>query len=551
MKTHWLIACLIFGLVSSFQDVAQGHHIWIGKSKETGKVNIYFGEEPTPDQDMFLAGIKGMKVWSVDPNGVAKELEFTHKTKDKDGWYETTTGLSAVEVDCEYGIFGRGGSSMFLHYCAKWVDYKSGQSLASTGKLKTDITMSTSGTKTTFKVLHKDKPASECQLRIIESDDTEHDLVADKDGVVVFDKIPSGRWMLKARVVEEVAGEFNGKKFGDKRYFCTLVLDAPTSEKAVKSTLTKATPSVSTLRQTTSFPELPIGITSFGGAVVDGQIYVFGGHCGDAHDYYRDGQNSKLMRLDPKSPEKWNEVSTSSGRQGLAMIEYQGALYRVGGFEARNEQGEDHNLHSTDEFARFNFATKKWESLQPMPSPRSSLDAVVVGDTLFVVGGWIMKGKEKTQWCKDALSIDLSKKDAQWQVIQVPFQRRALSVGFQGNKLFAVGGMRKTGGPTTEVAVYDLTEKKWSDGPALPGKGRMAGFGSSCFNIGGKLIVSTYDGSVLKLNNRSDGWEKLHQLETGRFFHRLLPMAANQFVLVGGANMEVGKIHDVPLFSLD
>ena len=550
-----LIILLVFcGFAFCMNELSFGHHIWIAKSKETGKVNIYFGEGPAPDQDVFLAGIKGMQVWSVDQQGLAKEISITHKTQLDNGWFETKQGLSAVEANCEYGVFGRGSNNMFLHYCAKWVEYSPGQKRKTTGKLPTDILMSVSGSKTTFKVIHKNRPAADCELQIVEDNDLEHDLVANKAGEIVFDKVPSGRWMLKARVVEAEPGEFQGKKYVDKKYFCTMVIDAPitVSETTNDEALTKVADEIeSQLVAAKPFPELPLGITSFGGAVANDHVYVFGGHCGDAHDYYRSGQNSKLMRLNLKSPDRWENVSESTGLQGLAMIEYRGQLYRVGGFEARNKQGEDHNLHSVDEFARFNFDTNKWETLTPMPSPRSSLDAVVIGDELFVVGGWTMRGDQKTRWCDKAISINLADEKAQWKEITMPFVRRALSVGFQGDKLYAVGGMQKSGGPTTNVKVYDLANKKWTDGPALPGKSRMAGFGSSCFNIGGKLIVSTYDGNILRLKEDQTGWEKLHQLETGRFFHRLLPLAKDKFLLVGGANMESGKTCDVPTFSFN
>ena len=543
--TFFSLVCVSLTMTTQLQ----AHHIWIAKSPTTGKVNIYFGEDPSPDQDMFLAGIKGMHVWSVGKDGSTRKIEFTHQTEGKNGWYETATGLSAVEVDCEYGVFGRGDTNMFLHYCAKWTKYPSHSISKSTGNLPIDIAVNNSGSRTIFKVLHKKKPAAGCELRIIDSSNEEHDLIVNENGEVEFDKVPQGRWMVRAKVVEEISGEFNGKKFADKRYYCTLVLDAPSDQNIRVKTETKLENKAEANRNlisTKPYPELPIGITSFGGAVLGNHVYVYGGHCGDPHDYYRSGQNAKLMRLDLKSPEKWEEVSESAGGlQGLAMVEHKGSLYRVGGFEARNKQGDDADLHSCNEFARFDFEQGKWQQLEPMPVPRSSLDAVVIGDRLFVVGGWIMKGKGKTVWCKNAVSIDLAAEGAKWETIETPFLRRALSVGFQGDKLYAVGGMQQKGGPTTNVKVYDLRNKSWSDGPALPGSGRMAGFGSSCFNIGGKLIVSTYDGSVLQLNEDQSNWEKIHQLETGRFFHRLLPLASNKFILVGGANMETGKIFDV------
>ncbi len=40
---------------------------------------------------------------------------------------------------------------------------------------------------------------------------------------------------------------------------------------------------------------------------------------------------------------------------------------------------------SVADFARFDPATNTWQALQPLPGGRSSHDAVVVGDTLYVV----------------------------------------------------------------------------------------------------------------------------------------------------------------------
>ena len=303
------------------------------------------------------------------------------------------------------------------------------------------------------------------------------------------------------------------------------------------------------LTVTKPYPEMPVGITSFGGAVVGKKLFVFGGHCGEAHNYYKTGQNAKMYSLDLESPKKWEVACESTGLQGLAMVEHAGNLYRVGGFVARNKQGEDQDLHSSAEFAKFDFKKKEWKSLQPMPVPRSSLDAVVVGDNLYVVGGWNLQGDKDTQWSDKMFSIDLSDDKAKWQTLDIPFKRRALSVGYQGDKLYVVGGMKQKGGPTVDVQVYDMKSKKWSDGPSLPGDDTMAGFGSSCFNIGGRLVVSTYKGGVFRLATGSDKWEQLHSLETGRFFHRLLPVAKDQFVLVGGANMDIGKLTDIELLS--
>ncbi|MGI9515411.1 MAG: Kelch repeat-containing protein [Pirellulaceae bacterium] len=300
-------------------------------------------------------------------------------------------------------------------------------------------------------------------------------------------------------------------------------------------------------------PELPVGITSFGGAHCDGYLYVYGGHNGAAHSYYRSGQNPVLYRLSLDDPKAWEEVHKSPrGLQGLAMVAHNGKLYRMGGFEARNAEGEDQDLHSVADFEVLSPESEEatWEALSPLPEPRSSFDAVVVGDKLFVAGGWTIAGEGPNEWLQTAWVIDLNDIDAGWQELETPpFTRRALSLGFCGDKLYVIGGMQQRGGPTRQVDVLDLETNVWSEGPELPGEEGMEGFGNSSFNIGGDLVVSTYGGHVYKLNEAGDGWDKLGSLEIGRFFHRLLPISDQEFALVGGANMESGKTTDVEVLG--
>lgn len=299
------------------------------------------------------------------------------------------------------------------------------------------------------------------------------------------------------------------------------------------------------------FADVPVGVTSFGAAFCNGKIYLYGGHMGDAHGYYDSGQNKKLFELDLAEPGKWKELGEGPGLQGLALVAHGGNIYRLGGFNARNKKGEDQDLHSVKDFARFDFAQGEWKSLPDMPVARSSFDAVVLGDKIYVVGGWAMRGGDDTEWCEDAYSIDLSQEELKWTKLpQPPFQRRAMSVGFQGDKVYVVGGMQLRGGPTREVAIFDTQSNEWKAGPELPGEESMEGFGSSCFNVGGTLVASTYSGKVIRLSDDGSRWQEFEKLDVGRFFHRLVPVSENSFVLIGGANMESGKTNDTIQLNL-
>ena len=299
----------------------------------------------------------------------------------------------------------------------------------------------------------------------------------------------------------------------------------------------------------TDLGEFPKGMTSFGAAVVGNKIYVIGGKSGKAHAYAKSYQNRDVFCLATDgSNNEWQTVGENHGLQGLAIVGYGDKVYRIGGLEARNKEGEEDDLHSVADFKQFNPTTKTWTDMPSLPEGRSSIDACVVGSDVYVVGGWTM-GDDDPVWATDMLKFDLSNPSGQWEKIAVPFKTRALAVEASNNQLVAVGGLKQDGGPTDEVHIYDLKTKKWSEGPAVPAPGRMKAFGCSTTSINGHVLTSTYDGGIYELAKDNGNWVKIHQLDDGRFFHQMLPIAKNRFAIVGGSHMQTGSKFDIEVFQ--
>jgi len=296
-------------------------------------------------------------------------------------------------------------------------------------------------------------------------------------------------------------------------------------------------------------PDLAKAITSFGAAVIDNELYVYGGHHGKAHHYYEQGQSGDLLRLDLNAPTGWETIATGPRLQGLAVVAHGGHLYRLGGFSARNQEDEEQDLWSVADFARFDPATKKWQELPPMPVPRSSFDATVVGNQLLVVGGWALQGGKDSLWHDTAYAVDLSQATLKWtQLRKAPFQRRALSLGTQDGNVYAIGGMQTDGKVTNRSAVYDPSTDTWSEGPELVGE-EMEGFGTACCTAGGRLYISTSSGALLVLNQDGTAWQDAGKLSAGRFFHQMLPVRDRRLIVLGGASMETGKYASVEWLS--
>ncbi len=308
---------------------------------------------------------------------------------------------------------------------------------------------------------------------------------------------------------------------------------------------------VSKVESSNPYPELTEAITSFGAARIGNNLFVYGGHTGDAHDYWDESQSNSLSKLNLDAiNEGWQKIAQGPRLQGLAMVAYKDRLIRIGGFAATNKKDDEQNLVSTNSVAELiptnDPNNNVWKELPSLPEPRSSTDATIIGDDLYVVGGWQLGGAQVNdtadrKWHQTAWKMDLSAATPTWEAIAAPpFQRRAAALCGYKNRLYVIGGMTGKGEPTTEVEVLDLATQTWSKVPSLPGEG-MSGFGAAALEINGRLIATTHDRKVVRLSEDTQSWELLGETANARFFHRMLPIDEKRFVSIGGASMSEGK----------
>jgi N-acetylneuraminic acid mutarotase len=301
-------------------------------------------------------------------------------------------------------------------------------------------------------------------------------------------------------------------------------------------------------------PPLPDKISSFGAAIVGDDLYVYGGHIGGAHQHSKDNLSHKFSRLRLKAASEWETLPVGVALQSPALVAHGGKVYRIGGLTAHNGPKEKENLESVATFERYDPQTKSWTKLTPLPEPRSSHDAVVVGDLLYVIGGWDL-GKEQA-WHETAYVADLSQPTIEWNALpKQPFKRRALAVAEHAGKIYAIGGIDDKK-PRVDVEIYDPAAQSWSKGPPVPaavagteymGPG-MNGFGGAAFGVGGRLYLSTMDGTVHRLSTDGRSWEAVATLQEGRFFHRMLPHG-NDLLILGGAS-KVGHLDTIERVTL-
>jgi N-acetylneuraminic acid mutarotase len=555
-------------LMLTLANQASAHFLWLVRTDTSAgaEVHVYFAEAAEPDDPDLLDRLQGLTVWQVTSDGAPKKLTVAK------GEESLVAKLAAGPSDIfalshEYGVTSRGEETFLLCYYAK-----TGPQLGDAAWSKVDcqkllaldVVPVAAGDAVRVKVLFQGKPVAGAEVKV-SGPLPAVTAATDESGVVEFKRGKPGRYSIRARHIETRSGKQGDKEFASVRHYSTLALnidgaDAARAEGAKPAEQESATPAqkepakedsaTATKVIEHSFPKLPQLVTSFGGAVCGDALYVYGGHTGDAHSYSHAEQGHILRRLDLVKPGKWEDVIEGPHLQGLALVSHGGRLYRVGGFTAKNAAGKQHDLWSDDDVASFTPGETQWRELPPLPEPRSSHDAAVLGDALYVVGGWQLGGQEESLWHATAWSLDLAAEKPKWMALpKPPFERRALAAAAHDGKLYVIGGMQHEGGPTTRVDVFDPAAGAWSQGPSIQGE-PMEGFGCSAFAAGGELYVSTIRGNLQRLADDGKSWTVDRKLPTARFFHRMLPIADDRLIIVGGANMGIGKFGELELIEV-
>jgi N-acetylneuraminic acid mutarotase len=273
---------------------------------------------------------------------------------------------------------------------------------------------------------------------------------------------------------------------------------------------------------------MPVGLTTVGATTLGDHVYVLGGYAGTPHEYSQRDQSREFYRLDLKT-HRWDKLASVGPIQSAVLVNDGRYVYRVGGMIAKNDPGQPQDMHSLPDFARFDPEKNAWQPLTNLPEPRSSHQAVLYGNKLYVIGGWELSGGTyDSEWRQTMATCDLSQPSCSWKVEPMPFATRAFGAAVFQDKLYVLGGLTPEEG-TDDTQIYDLKAGTWSKGPALP-KGNTT-IGAAVYR--GQLYANGGDGNVYRLSADGSAWSVAGELAFPRMFHQLLE-SPNGVLVVGG-----------------
>ena len=273
---------------------------------------------------------------------------------------------------------------------------------------------------------------------------------------------------------------------------------------------------------------IPIRMGNTVQSVVIGDfVYVGGGHAGNDHD------RCTVMKLDLQRDE-WTRLPQYSAKF-FAVISHANQLVLVGGYDPVTWK-------PTNQIAVF--ASGRWTNpYPPMNTARSSPTAVCVNNHIIVAGGMMEDDQGKRTSSVEVLDVT----SRRWYIAEsLPNPRNELKSTLIGNTLYLMGGFDHTrltkvvhkvdlNQLITKAVSKQTTPTLWQsieDTPLLS---------STPLNVGGSLLaVGGYDdhpsSSIHLYQPDTRRWVKVGDLPTARYDCTCSVLPSGEVIVAGGYN---------------
>ena len=188
---------------------------------------------------------------------------------------------------------------------------------------------------------------------------------------------------------------------------------------------------------------------AFRAAVVNGKIYAIGGEVNYEYDPAADNWTAKKPM--------------PTARQYFGIAVYQNKIYTIGGSWWDSDMGRiKSNANEV-----YDPLTDTWETMEPMPTNRSGLEANVVNGKIYLIGGRTVGPQHLTV----ALNEVYNPATNSWTTrTPIPIAVVGYASAVIGNKIFVIGGQAEFHDPLNigSNQIYDTETDTWSLGASLP-----------------------------------------------------------------------------------
>ena len=161
---------------------------------------------------------------------------------------------------------------------------------------------------------------------------------------------------------------------------------------------------------------------------------------------------------------EWSTVADlPAPRSNAAAAPHDGQIFVAGG-SSPADQGNDAAPVVQDTFFAYTIATDRWQILAPLPNPLAGAALVTAADGLYLVGGWDGVAMRDEVW---RLPFADEGPAGHWELVtRLPVPRAFLGAALVGEKLYVVGGYDGQQ-ELNDADLLDLATGDWQRLPPL------------------------------------------------------------------------------------
>jgi N-acetylneuraminic acid mutarotase len=265
----------------------------------------------------------------------------------------------------------------------------------------------------------------------------------------------------------------------------------------------------------------------FGAVATGGRVFAVGGG----------GVQSSLEAYDPATNAWTAMAQMPTARHGQATaLGKDGKIYAIGGYENSAARPEVAVVEA------YTPSTNTWETLAPLPKPRSLISAATGPDgRIYVVGGYL-----EGSGTLSTLEIYNPATNTWAAGARMPSSRYTLATAFgDDGKLYAFGGTRDNTALAT-VEAYDPATNAWSRLPDMypsrEGATAFTGNDGRIYLVGGQTqndfhplaSVSTYRASTKE-------WSGIQSMQLGRESPAAAQAPDGKIYVLGGYDLQINR----------
>ncbi len=293
------------------------------------------------------------------------------------------------------------------------------------------------------------------------------------------------------------------------------------------------------------------------GAAANGKVYVFGGLLGT-------DVKGLVYEYDPVA-NKWTKRKRMPlPAHHVAAAEYKGKIYLFGG-ATQTEPGGGLWVPLNNSW-EYDPVADSWRALAPMPTPRGSALAGVVGGKIYVIGGAsVHPGAKLVSLGPTIPHRSLPTNEVydpatnKWESRSpMPTARNHAAIGVVNNKIYVLGGrvgsVFVNASATDVVEEYDPAKDSWGNARArmpTPRSGTAyATYGSKIYVAGGEYLNSQVVGAFQAIeayDPASNQWSLLPSMATPKNAPTAVVLGNRLYIISG--QMQSGSIGGTALAS--